>query len=67
MSYLYPMFSIYGIRHHGPGSARSLLRALQAQGPDCILIEAPGDAEGILEYARHPQLDGARAIDLIHE
>lgn len=50
------MFSIYGIRHHGPGSARSLLRALQAQGPDCILIEAPGDAEGILEYARHPQL-----------
>lgn len=33
----------YGIRHHGPGSARSLLAALEAQAPDCILIEHPAD------------------------
>ncbi|MCB0569267.1 MAG: hypothetical protein KDC66_05875 [Phaeodactylibacter sp.] len=50
------MFSIYGIRHHGPGSARSLLRALQAQRPDAILIEAPADTEKVLEYAGHPRL-----------
>jgi len=51
------MFHVYGIRHHGPGSTRSLLRALEAQEPDCLLIEAPQDAEGILEYMLHPQLE----------
>jgi hypothetical protein len=27
---------LFGIRHHGPGSARSLERALQALGPDLV-------------------------------
>jgi hypothetical protein len=56
LCYLYGMYSIYGIRHHGPGSARSLLRALQAQGPDCILIEAPADIEQLLDYVLDPEL-----------
>lgn len=38
----------YGIRHHGPGSARSLLEALEAQQPDCLLIEHPEDAAAAL-------------------
>jgi hypothetical protein len=50
------MYAIYGIRHHGPGSARSLLRALQAQGPDCILIEAPADTMPLLDYVLEPGL-----------
>ena len=28
----------FGIRHHGPGSARSLLKALEALQPDAVLI-----------------------------
>ncbi|MDX2135810.1 MAG: DUF5682 family protein [Saprospiraceae bacterium] len=36
---------IYGIRHHGPGSARTLLKALAARVPDVLLVEAPADAE----------------------
>ena len=30
---------VYGIRHHGPGSARALLQALEAQQPDLILLD----------------------------
>ena len=39
---------IYGIRHHGPGSARSLLRALDDFAPDAILIEGPADADAMV-------------------
>ncbi len=35
---------LLGIRHHGPGSARSVVRALDALGPDIVLVEAPADA-----------------------
>ena len=56
------MFKVYGIRHHGPGSTRSLLRALEAQAPDCLLIEAPQDAEGVLEYMLHPGLEPPVAV-----
>ncbi len=42
------MTHLYGIRHHGPGSARSLLRALESAPPDCLLIEAPADAESLI-------------------
>ncbi len=46
-------FRIFGIRHHGPGSARSMLRALEAMAPDAILVEGPPDAEDILPLAAH--------------
>lgn len=36
---------LFGIRHHGPGSARSLQAALQELAPDAVLIEGPSDAE----------------------
>lgn len=42
------MVRIYGIRHHGPGSAASLLSALRAQSPDCILLEGPPDGDALL-------------------
>lgn len=41
---------IYGIRHHGPGSARSLLRALDDFTPDAILIEGPADADAMVSH-----------------
>ena len=48
--------SIFGIRHHGPGSARSLRDALTTLKPDCILIEGPPDAEEILPLADHGEM-----------
>ncbi len=39
---------IYGIRHHGPGSAQTLLKALQQQQPDCVLIEGSPDANELI-------------------
>ncbi|MFE9580868.1 DUF5682 family protein [Nocardia sp. NPDC006044] len=41
---------VFGIRHHGPGSARSLRLALEAFQPDTILIEGPADADPLVGY-----------------
>ena len=45
-----PRTRIFGIRHHGPGSARSLRWALQHFRPDTILIEGPADADPLVGY-----------------
>ena len=45
---------IFGIRHHGPGSARSLRAALDGFAPDCLLIEGPPEAEPLLPRAADP-------------
>src|SRR5262245_31383097 len=39
---------VFGIRHHGPGGARSLRAALAALGPDVVLVEGPPDATEVL-------------------
>ena len=39
---------IFGVRHHGPGCARSLRAALEALCPDVVLVEGPPDAEPIV-------------------
>lgn len=41
---------VFGIRHHGPGSARSLRLALAEFRPDTILIEGPADADPLVTY-----------------
>src|SRR5215211_6896544 len=51
-----PSPSIFGIRHHGPGSARSLLRALEDLRPDAILVEGPPDAAEVLPLLAHPDM-----------
>lgn len=38
----------FGIRHHGPGSARCLEQALHVLKPSMVLIEGPADAEELL-------------------
>ena len=47
---------IFGIRHHGPGSARSLCRSLDRLQPDFILVEGPPDAQDIIGLAEHPSM-----------
>jgi hypothetical protein len=46
-----PTVHVFGIRHHGPGSARSLAAALAALAPDAVLIEGPPDADDLLALA----------------
>ncbi len=47
---------IFGIRHHGPGSARSVKQALETVQPDCILIEGPVEGESILNLVAEPDM-----------
>jgi hypothetical protein len=47
---------VLGIRHHGPGSARSLERALDEIRPDRVLIELPADAQSVLSFAARDDL-----------
>ncbi|MEZ5538199.1 MAG: DUF5682 family protein [Thiolinea sp.] len=53
---------VFGIRHHGPGSARSLVQALTALQPDCILVEGPPEADSILPLATHEQMQPPVAL-----
>lgn len=47
---------VFGIRHHGPGSARSLCQALQTLQPDIVLVEGPPEAEAVLSLLIHPEM-----------
>src|SRR4051794_39696659 len=47
---------VFGIRHHGPGSARSLLRALEELQPDALLVEGPPDADSMLPLLTHEEM-----------
>jgi len=47
---------LLGIRHHGPGSARSVLAALDAADPAVVLIEGPPDANEVLRFATSPDM-----------
>jgi hypothetical protein len=47
---------LLGIRHHGPGSARSVLAALDQIAPDAVLVEAPADVQSALAWIGHPDL-----------
>src|SRR5579859_6673655 len=56
------MIKLFGIRHHGPGSARSLRHALQSYSPDVVLIEGPPDADSVLPLAAHAEMEPPVAI-----
>ncbi|WP_449066814.1 DUF5682 family protein, partial [Planomonospora algeriensis] len=47
---------VLGVRHHGPGSARSLRAELERLKPDVVLIEGPPEADGLVDLARDPDL-----------
>ncbi|MFF9017725.1 DUF5682 family protein [Streptomyces sp. NPDC014870] len=59
---------LLGVRHHGPGSARAVLGALETRRPAAVLIEGPPEADGILALAgddamRPPVALLAHAVD----
>lgn len=53
---------VFGIRHHGPGSARSLLAALDGARPDLILVEGPPEASEMASLAADPGMRPPVAI-----
>jgi hypothetical protein len=56
---------LFGIRHHGPGSAASLVAALDALSPARVLIEGPPEADGLIRFAASPEMKPPVAL-LIH-
>ncbi len=42
--------AVYGIRHHGPGSARAVREAIDRHRPDVVLIEGPPEADGLVQW-----------------
>ncbi|MFG1603589.1 DUF5682 family protein [Actinoplanes sp. NPDC049265] len=40
----------YGIRHHGPGSARAVVASLESQRPSIVLIEGPPEADELVRW-----------------
>ncbi len=53
---------IFGIRHHGPGSSKALLRALQELQPDAILVEGPPDGNHMLHWLNHEHTEPPVAL-----
>jgi hypothetical protein len=52
----------FGVRHHGPGCARSLVKALDALQPDAVLIEGPPEADTLVPLVRSPTMRPPVAI-----
>ena len=48
--------AVLGIRHHGPGSARSVVTELDRLQPEAVLIEGPADAADVLPLAADPDM-----------
>ncbi len=53
---------LLGVRHHGPGSARAVRRALAAFQPDVILIEGPPEADPLVPFAGHEDMRAPVAL-----
>jgi len=53
---------LFGIRHHGPGSAALLKGALDALDPSCVLIEGSPEGDALIEYAALPGMNPPLAM-----
>ncbi len=53
---------VFGIRHHGPGSARSLVKSLQTLQPDILLVEGPPDANNAISLMAQPEMEPPVAL-----
>src|SRR4051812_29819781 len=66
MTVMSPDLHILGVRHHGPGSARSVLRALEQLKPDCVLIEGPPDGDELIAHVTKKNMRPPVAM-LVHD
>ncbi|MBX2804813.1 MAG: hypothetical protein KTR19_02480 [Hyphomicrobiales bacterium] len=56
---------IFGVRHHGPGSAASLVAALDELLPERVLIEGPPEGDELIRFAASKDMKPPVAL-LIH-
>lgn len=56
---------LLGIRHHGPGSAVLLSKALDALDPACVLVEGPPEGDALIPYITDSDLQPPVAM-LLH-
>jgi Family of unknown function (DUF5682) len=57
-----PEVQLLGVRHHGPGSARSVVRALDALQPSVVVVELPADCESALAWVDDTHLSPPVAL-----
>ncbi len=57
-----PRLHLFGIRHHGPGSAALLRQALDAVRPACVLIESAPEGESLIQYVADPDMQPPLAM-----
>ncbi|GAA2505138.1 DUF5682 family protein [Streptomyces thermolineatus] len=48
--------ALLGVRHHGPGSARAVLAALEQVKPEVLLVEGPPEADALVALAAHEDM-----------
>jgi Family of unknown function (DUF5682) len=53
---------LYGIRHHGPGSARALVQELARHPPDVLLVEGPPEADDLVRWVADAGLEPPVAL-----
>jgi hypothetical protein len=53
---------LLGVRHHGPGSARAVRRALEAYRPEVVLIEGPPEGDPLVGFVAAEQMDPPVAL-----
>jgi hypothetical protein len=53
---------LYGIRHHGPGSARAVVEELDRRRPDVLLVEGPPEADGLVRWVADGGLEPPVAL-----
>ncbi|GID75946.1 hypothetical protein Ade02nite_45870 [Paractinoplanes deccanensis] len=53
---------LYGIRHHGPGSARAVVQELARQRPEVLLVEGPPEADGLVRWVADAGLEPPVAL-----
>src|SRR5688572_260021 len=56
---------LFGIRHHGPGCAWSLERALDEGDPAMVLVEGPAEADELIPFVTRPAMRPPVAL-LVH-
>ena len=53
---------LYGIRHHGPGSARAVVQELSRHPPDVLLVEGPPEADELVRWVANSGLEPPVAL-----
>jgi hypothetical protein len=53
---------LYGIRHHGPGSARAVVASLEEQKPGILLVEGPPEADQLVRWVADDGLEPPVAL-----